>query len=238
MVSKGLITLEDIEAAKSKDTTVLIIGLPAYCILQMILRSAKADSVGLILSEFHLSSDLVTLSIRKVFKFFRVSVDSGDNVTEITSTNRPQDMLFDWFLNPLLIIKEQIKVINLTEEEEDYLSRLVLLGDDPIRLKNSDISFPPESKCKIAELKALARRYVLAKTCFIIHGNVNQFKVCFLSNHEGFEESPDRSRGIQHSNVGSAILSMPCLKILPRRMIEPDQVEGKFRTHRVPLGGF
>ncbi|XP_022133439.1 uncharacterized membrane protein At3g27390-like [Momordica charantia] len=157
MVSKGLITLEDIEAAKSKDTTVLIIGLPAYCILQMILRSAKADSVGLILSEFHLSPDLVTLSIRKVFKFFRVSVDSGDNVTEITSTNRPQDMLFDWFLNPLLIIKEQIKVINLTEEE-DYLSRLVLLGDDPIRLKNSDISFPPESKCKIAELKALARR--------------------------------------------------------------------------------
>ncbi|CAK9308832.1 unnamed protein product [Citrullus colocynthis] len=132
VVSNGLITLEDIEHAKSNnDITVISIGLPAYCILQMILRSAKADSAGLLLN---------------------------DNVTEITSANRPQDIFFDWFLSPLLIIKEQIKAINLSEEEEDYLSRLVLLGDDPTRMKNSNISLPPESKCKSAELEALARR--------------------------------------------------------------------------------
>ncbi|XP_038889221.1 uncharacterized membrane protein At3g27390-like [Benincasa hispida] len=132
VVSNGLITLEDIEHARSNnDITVISIGLPAYCILQTILRSAKADSTGLLLN---------------------------DNVTEITTANRPQDVFFDWFLSPLLIIKEQIKAINLSEEEEDYLSRLVLLGDDPIRMKNSNISLPPESKCKCAELEALARR--------------------------------------------------------------------------------
>ncbi|KAL4017749.1 hypothetical protein IC575_021314 [Cucumis melo] len=132
VVSNGLITLEDIEHAKSNnDITVISIGLPAYCILQTILRSAKADSAGLLLN---------------------------DNVTEITTANRPQDVFFDWFLSPLLIIKEQIKAINLSEEEEDYLSRLVLLGDDPIRMKNSNIKLPPESKCKCAELEALARR--------------------------------------------------------------------------------
>ncbi|XP_023518197.1 uncharacterized membrane protein At3g27390-like [Cucurbita pepo subsp. pepo] len=132
IVSKGLITLEDIEHAKSNnDTTVLSIGLPAYCLLQMIIRSAKADSAGLLLS---------------------------DEATEITSENRPQDIFYDWFLNPLLIIKEQIKAINMSEQEEEYLSRLVLLGDDPIRMKDSNLSLPPESKCKCAELEALARR--------------------------------------------------------------------------------
>jgi hypothetical protein len=83
----------------------------------------------------------------------------ADNVTEITSTNRPKDTFFDWFLNPLLIIKDQIKAENLSEEEEDYFSKLVLLSGDPVRLKNSNIGSPPESERKRAELDALARRY-------------------------------------------------------------------------------
>lgn len=93
-----------------------------------------------------------------MFKTIRVSIDLGDEATEITSENRPQDIFYDWFLNPLLIIKEQIKAINMSEQEEEYLSRLVLLGDDPIRMKDSNLSLPPESKCKCAELEALARR--------------------------------------------------------------------------------
>lgn len=74
MVSKGLITLEDIEHAKSNnDTTVLSIGLPAYCLLQTIIRSAKADSAGLLLSKFHFSF-LVTLRISKCSKLFGFSL--------------------------------------------------------------------------------------------------------------------------------------------------------------------
>uniref|UniRef100_A0A2N9F6N3 Uncharacterized protein n=1 Tax=Fagus sylvatica TaxID=28930 RepID=A0A2N9F6N3_FAGSY len=129
MVSEGIITLQDIVDAKS--SRVVSIGLPAYCLLQTLLRSAHNNSVGLLLA---------------------------DNVTEITSTNRPKDTFFDWFLNPLLIIKDQIKAENLSEEEEDYFSKLVLLSGDPVRLKNSNIGSPPESERKRAELDALARR--------------------------------------------------------------------------------
>lgn len=85
-------------------------------------------------------------------------IDVADEVTEVTSTNRPKDAVFDWFLNPLLILKDQIKAENLSEAEEDYFSKLVLLGGDPVRLKNSNIGSPPESERKRAELDALARR--------------------------------------------------------------------------------
>lgn len=52
MVSEGLVTVRDIEDAKSgKDSRVISIGLPAYSILQTLLRSAKADSAGILLSK-------------------------------------------------------------------------------------------------------------------------------------------------------------------------------------------
>lgn len=53
MASEGIITLEDIEDAKSdKDSgQVMSVGLPAYCILQALLRSAKANSTGILLSK-------------------------------------------------------------------------------------------------------------------------------------------------------------------------------------------
>ncbi|KAL0431606.1 UNVERIFIED_CONTAM: putative membrane protein [Sesamum radiatum] len=133
MVSEGIITLKDIEDAKNNKSSgrVISIGLPAYCLLQALLRSAKANSTGILLS---------------------------DNVTEITSSNRPKDTFFDWFLNPLLIIKDQIIADNLSETEEDYLGKLVLLGGDPARLKNLDIGPAPASELRKAELDALARR--------------------------------------------------------------------------------
>ncbi|KAG6736506.1 hypothetical protein POTOM_060646 [Populus tomentosa] len=131
-VSEGLITQQDIDDAKSgKGSRVISIGLPAYCILQALLRSVKANSVGILLS---------------------------DNVTEITSTNRPKDTFYEWFLNPFLIIKDQIKAENLSEEEEEYLGRLVLLNGDPTKLKSLNTGPPPESERKRAELDALARR--------------------------------------------------------------------------------
>lgn len=85
-------------------------------------------------------------------------IDAVDNFTEITITNRPKDTFFDWFLNPLLIIKDQIKAEKLSEAEESYLGKLVLLSGDPVRLKNSNLGTPPESERKQAELDALARR--------------------------------------------------------------------------------
>lgn len=130
-VSEGLITAKDIEDAKcNSGSQVVSIGLPAYCLLQALLRSAMANSPGILLS---------------------------DSITEITSSNRPKDVFFDWFFNPFLIIKEQIKAENLTEAEEDYLSKLVLFCGNIGRLKDLNVS-PPESERKRAELGALARR--------------------------------------------------------------------------------
>ncbi|KAG6412790.1 hypothetical protein SASPL_125479 [Salvia splendens] len=133
MASEGMITLEDIEDDKNDKSGggVLSVGLPAYCILQALLRSAKADITGILLS---------------------------DNVTEITSSNRPSDKFFEWFLNPLVIIKDQIKADKLSEEEEQYLGKLVLLSGDPVRLKNSTIGLVPKSEIRQAELDAIARR--------------------------------------------------------------------------------
>ncbi|KAK8502844.1 hypothetical protein V6N12_000088 [Hibiscus sabdariffa] len=140
MVSERLITSKDIEEAKSsKGSRVVGIGLPAYCLLQALLRSVNDNRSGILLTTEK--------------KRFYV----GDN-SEITATNRPKDTLFDWFLNPFLILKEQIKSNNLSREEEDYLGRLVLLCGDPERLKIPNMGSPPESDLKRAELDALARR--------------------------------------------------------------------------------
>ncbi|XP_047308672.1 uncharacterized membrane protein At3g27390-like [Impatiens glandulifera] len=130
MVTQGVITLKDVEDAKlSKDGgNIISNGLPAYSLLRILVRSANSHSVGIVLD---------------------------DNLTEITSTNRAKDVFWDWFLNPLLIIKDQIKATDLSEEEEDYLDKLVLLSGDNQRMKKYT---PPQSEQKRAELDALARR--------------------------------------------------------------------------------
>lgn len=57
MISEGLITRQDIEEAKSgKGSKVISIGLPAYCLLQALLRSANANSTGLLISTCNTSS--------------------------------------------------------------------------------------------------------------------------------------------------------------------------------------
>jgi hypothetical protein len=53
LVAEGVITLKDIEETKSGKvgSGVINVGLPAYVILNALLRSAKANSDGLLLSE-------------------------------------------------------------------------------------------------------------------------------------------------------------------------------------------
>ncbi|CAF2167010.1 hypothetical protein HID58_026291 [Brassica napus] len=134
MVTKGIINSKDIEEAKSsKGSQVISIGLPAYSLLNELLRSIKSNSTGLLL---------------------------GDGVTEITTRNRPKDAFFDWFLNPFLIIKDQIEAANLSEQEEEYLGKLVLLFGDSERLKSSitESESPHLTELRKAELDSFARR--------------------------------------------------------------------------------
>lgn len=62
LVSEGLIRVQDIEDAKSSNgSRVIGVGLPAYCLVQTLLRSAKADSAGILLSKSKLRSSTSTL---------------------------------------------------------------------------------------------------------------------------------------------------------------------------------
>ncbi|EMS68781.1 hypothetical protein TRIUR3_24699 [Triticum urartu] len=132
LVNEGVITMKDIQETKSGKvgSGVLNVGLPAYVILNALLRSAKSNSNGLILSDG----------------------------TEITSDNRPKSTLFDWFFDPLMIIKEQIKAENFTEEEEEYLKMRVLMVGEPSNLKGTLPHVPSLNERKKAEIDAFARR--------------------------------------------------------------------------------
>ncbi|PAN06858.1 hypothetical protein PAHAL_1G293300 [Panicum hallii] len=132
LVAEGVITPKDIEGTKAGkvSTGVLNVGLPAYVILRALLRSARANSDGLVLSDG----------------------------SEITSDNRPKSKLFEWFFDPLMVIKDQIKAENFTEEEEAYLEKQVLLISDPKRVKENLIRLPSLSEQKQAEIEAFARR--------------------------------------------------------------------------------
>ncbi|KAK1272318.1 hypothetical protein QJS04_geneDACA004206 [Acorus gramineus] len=128
LITEGMITITDISECKSGKVGggVISTGLPAYAILQALLRSINANS----------------------------DVDN----TEITSMNRPRDVVFDWFFDPILIIKEQIKAENFSEAEQNYLSKLVLLIGDPIRLKSLNGGMNFENERRRAEIDAFARR--------------------------------------------------------------------------------
>ncbi|GJM85444.1 hypothetical protein PR202_ga01890 [Eleusine coracana subsp. coracana] len=132
LVAEGVITPKDIEATKAGKVSsgILNVGLPAYVILKSLLRSAKANCDGLILS--------------------------GGSV--ITSDNRPKSKIFEWFFDPLMVIKEQIKAENFTDEEESYLGKHVLLISDPKRLKENLPHLPSLNEQKQAEIDAFARR--------------------------------------------------------------------------------
>lgn len=59
MVCEGIITSNDIEDAQSGNgSKVISIGLPAFCILETLLRSAKANTSGLLLSEHLIYSSI------------------------------------------------------------------------------------------------------------------------------------------------------------------------------------
>ncbi|KAG0484183.1 hypothetical protein HPP92_008262 [Vanilla planifolia] len=136
LVVDGTITQKDIREFRSGKAgrSIISIGLPAYCILQALLRSAKANIDGLLLS---------------------------DN-TEIMTKNRPKDAFFDYFFDPLLIIKEQIRIENFIEEEEDYLCKLqgitkAISRYPTVRRRFDELleSFSKELETKMEGVKAL-----------------------------------------------------------------------------------
>lgn len=109
------------------------LGLPSYAFLQRLLYSIESGSSGLMLS-------------------------TG---IEVTYLNRPQDRLMDWFFQPVMVLKEQIKFIGLKVEEVRFLEKLVLFNGDNVSMQSwENGSVVPQDALKAAQIQAISRRLV------------------------------------------------------------------------------
>ncbi|XP_062107094.1 uncharacterized membrane protein At3g27390 [Humulus lupulus] len=131
LIHDGLINLKDIgECILTGDCKKLGVKLPAWSILQCLLRSAKSNSSGLMIS---------------------------DDV-ELTRRNGPKDKVFEWFIGPLLIMKEQIKALQLHENEENCLKDLLMRGKNYKPEEWDKTCFPSTDNVRRAQLQAIIRR--------------------------------------------------------------------------------
>lgn len=120
-----------LNAKKGNESAIIGTGLPCYSFFQNLLRSIKVGSEGLVLNDG----------------------------LEITHLNRPQDRLLEWFFHPILVIKEQIRVIQLSEGEIRYLEKVILFGTDSQRMQAWDNgSFVPEDTLRAAQIQGISRR--------------------------------------------------------------------------------
>lgn len=131
LLREGFIDVKDIEECIVKgDCKKLGIKLPAWSILQCLLASAKSDSPGLLIS---------------------------DEVV-LTKSNWPKDKVFEWFLVPLLVMKEQIKKLQLGEDEEISLRKLIMCYKNERPEEWDNTGFPSTDTVRRAQLQAVFRR--------------------------------------------------------------------------------
>ncbi len=138
LLDAGVITTADfyewLQAKNSDEAAMISVGLPCYSFLQTLLNSIKANSRGLLLF---------------------------DGV-EVTHFNRPKDKLLDWFFNPIMVLKEQIRVIKLEEDEVRYLEKEVLFGSNTQRKEAwHNGSLAPQDALRAAQIQGISRRYEL-----------------------------------------------------------------------------
>lgn len=77
---------------------------------------------------------------------------------ELTKSNWPKDKVFEWFLGPLLVMKEQIKKLQLREDEEISLRTLVMGCKNERPEEWDNTGFPSTDTVRRAQLQAVIRR--------------------------------------------------------------------------------
>ncbi|KAL5705778.1 hypothetical protein ACHQM5_024032 [Ranunculus cassubicifolius] len=118
---------------RNTEDTIISVGLPAYALLQSLQDSIKAGVNGFLMA----------------------------NGTDLNHFNRPQDRLLDWFFQPIMVLKDQIKAINLSENETRYLEKVVLLLGDTKRImswENSCSAHP--DPIRVAQIEGISRRLI------------------------------------------------------------------------------
>jgi hypothetical protein len=77
----------------------------------------------------------------------------------VTSFNQPKERVAQWFFDPLLTIRDQLRAAHLQESEEHYLEKLVLIAGNEERINAWDNgAVEPDDGMRKGELQALARR--------------------------------------------------------------------------------
>ncbi|XP_077214104.1 putative membrane protein At3g27390 [Tasmannia lanceolata] len=124
---------ELIRAKSSTHETTVSLAIPSYALLHCLLNSIKAGAGGIMLSDG----------------------------TDVNQLNRPQDILIDWFFNPILVLKEQIKAIKMGEGELRLLEKFIIFGDNKERMEAWDNgSLVPEDAVMAAQIQAMSRRLI------------------------------------------------------------------------------
>lgn len=136
LLDANVITTADLQnwlkSKNSNEVDIIGVGLPCYAFFQNLVYSIKAGSVGILLH---------------------------DNL-EITHLNRPHEKLLDWFYQPIMVLKEQIKVLSLGEGEIMFLEKSVLFGNNVQRIKGWDNgSLLPQDAVRSAQIEGISRRY-------------------------------------------------------------------------------
>ncbi|XP_058228428.1 uncharacterized membrane protein At3g27390 [Rhododendron vialii] len=135
LLDANVITPDDLydwlKAKTSTEASIVGVGLPCYSCLQTLLNSIKGGSAGLLLL---------------------------DNI-EVTHLNRPQDRLLDWFFQPVMDLKEQIRVIRLGDGEARFLEKIVLFGSNTQRMEAwENGSLVPQDALRAAQIQGISRR--------------------------------------------------------------------------------
>ncbi|KAK6237621.1 hypothetical protein QUC31_003090 [Theobroma cacao] len=124
---------EWLKAKNGNEAVIIGVGLPCYCFLHTLLNSIRSGSNGLLML---------------------------DDV-EINHLNRPKDKLLDWFFNPIMVLKEQIRVIKLGDNEVRLLEKLLLFGSNTERMDGWDNgSSVPQDSLRAAQIEGISRRMV------------------------------------------------------------------------------
>ncbi|GMG98766.1 hypothetical protein Nepgr_000606 [Nepenthes gracilis] len=131
LLREGLIDVKDIEECIVKgNCKKLGVTLPAWCIFKCLLASAKSNSPGLVISD----------------------------EVELRRSNWQRDKVWQWFVGPLLIMKEQIKALDVDENEEACLRLLIMRCKNETSEDWDVVGYPSNDHVRRAQLQAIIRR--------------------------------------------------------------------------------
>lgn len=77
---------------------------------------------------------------------------------QVTTLNWPKDRVLDWLLGPLLLIKDQMKKLEVTEDEEMCLRKLIMTSKNDKPSDWDDSGFPSDDNIKRGQLQSIIRR--------------------------------------------------------------------------------